>query len=176
MTKLIPIAALFSLSMTASAFAQVRPAALMPWAPPEADFSVAFATAPTVQTRPAERSKDIARRRYVDNERGEAFVVSSETYPPDILPHYPDAGVYDRMLQTFADDDGGERLVSTRPARLAGRPCLEGTFADKEDNGEIVRVLVVGDVIWKLTYAHVADLTDRAAADAFFASFKLISP
>ena len=172
MMKLIPVAALFALCLTGAALAQVRPAALMPWTPPEADFSVSFAATPHVQTRPAERSKDIGLRRYSDAQGGEAFVVSIDAYPPDILPHSADSGVYDHMLRAHAEDSETQ-LVSTRPARLSGRPCLEGTFADKDDNGEIVRILVVGDVIWKLTWAHVADISDRAAADAFFASFKL---
>ena len=142
------------------------------YVPPEGDFSVVFPATPNVQTRPAERSKDIGLRRYTVNGAANAFVVAIDAYPPDILPQSPNGGVYDHLLRTYAED-GDTRLISTRPARLAGLPCLEGTYADKNDNGEIVRVLVVGDVIWKLTYAYAADVTGRDAADAFFASFQI---
>ena len=176
MKPILLLAALLVLTSAASGVcaqaAAPQAAAQARYAPPEGDFSVVFPATPTVQTRPAERSKDIGLRRYTVDTAAEAFVVAIDVYPPDILPRSPNGGVYDHLLRTFAED-GDTQLISTRPARLAGLPCLEGTYADKNDNGEIVRVLVIGDVIWKLTYAHAADVTGRDAADAFFASFKL---
>ena len=78
-------------------------------------------------------------------------------------------------MRAHADEDSS-RLVSTRAARLAGRPCLEGTFTDAQDTVETVRVLMLGDRIFKLTYAHADGDDDPAAAAAFFGSFKLTGP
>ncbi len=164
------IAATFVL---AAASAQAQTPA--PYSPPEGNFTVDFPSPPNVQSREAVRSKDIGLRRYVDQERDRAFIVAVDLYPPDILPRSPNGGVYDHLLRLHAEDDM-LTLVSTRAARLSGLPCLEGTFTDKDENLEIVRVLVVGDAIWRVTYAHPADLTDPEPAKAFFASFKLTNP
>ncbi len=142
------------------------------FAPPEGDFSVAFPKPPTAQARPAKRMNDVAVRRYVDQEPARAFVVALELYPQGSLPPSPNGAVYDRLLRTHAEDSSSE-LVSTRAARLAGRPSLEGTFKDADGNVEIVRLLMLADCIYRLSYARAADLEDPGAADAFFASFKL---
>ncbi len=142
------------------------------YVPPEADFNVAFPTAPTVQVKPAKRSHDVGYRRYVDQEPTRAFVVTIDAYPDGTLPQLVDGGVYDHILRDRAGDDP-TRLVSTRPARLAGRPCLEGTFREANDIIEVVRVLVVGDTIYQLTYAHPDGAEQPEAAAAFFNSFHL---
>jgi hypothetical protein len=142
------------------------------YSPPEGDFAVAFAQPPTVQSKPAIRSKDIGIRRYVDQERARALVVSIEDYPDAILPASPDGGVYEHWLRMVAEDRGGQ-LIATRAARLAGRPCLEGQIMDPGGDIEIVRVLIIGDRIYQLTYA-LPEGADPAGADAaFFGSFRI---
>lgn len=166
--SLCALAAALALSAAPAALAQ--PAL---YSPPEADFSIAFGGPPQVQVKAAKRSKDIGFRRYVDQAPQRALIVAVDQYPDGGLPQLVDAGVYDRILRGHADDSG-QKLVSTRPARLSGRPCLEGTFADTEGAIEIVRVLIIKDRLWRLTYAHAeGDPAAPAAAAAFFGSFKL---
>lgn len=156
------------MASTLAGAGQVQPL----YAPPEGDFSVDFPDAPAVQTRPAHRSHDIGRRRYVAQEPARALIVAIDDYPDGVLPQSADAGVYDKMLRGRAEDDNAQ-LVSTRAARLSGRPCLEGTLVDMNGVVEEVRVLMVGDRIYQLTYAH-PDGADPAGADtAFFGSFKI---
>ena len=159
-------AALTALTMTATASAQAL------YSPPEADFAVAFPGPPKVEVTPAKRSHDITFRRYVDQEADRAFVVSIDEYPDNSLPQLVDAGVYDHLLRDRAGDDP-TRLVSTRPARLAGRPCLEGTFRRPNEVVEVVRVLMIGDKIYQLIYAHEEGADKPDAAASFFSSFKI---
>jgi hypothetical protein len=142
------------------------------YSPPEADFSVAFPAAPTVQAKPAKRSHDIGYRRYVAQEPGRAFVVAIDEYPDGQLPQLVDGGVYDHLLRDRAGDDP-TRLVSTRAARLSGRPCLEGTFHEPDGVVEVVRVLMIGNTIYELTFAHPEEADQPEAAAPFFSSFKL---
>ena len=159
-------AVLVALSATSMAGAQAL------YSPPEGDFAVAFTAAPAVQVKPAHRSRDIAFRRYVDQQPSRAFVVAIDEYPQGALPQYADAGVYDHLLRDRAEN-AESKLVSTRAARLAGRPCLEGTFKDDNDTVEVVRVLMIGERIYQLTYAH-ADGDDRPdVGAAFFGSFRI---
>jgi hypothetical protein len=163
------LALVMASALTATARAQTAP-----YTPPEGDFSVDFPAQPEVQIRPAHRSRDVAHRRYVTQEPARALVVAIDDYPDGVLPQAADAGVYDKMLRTRADDDNAQ-LVSTRPARLSGRPCLEGRIVDTNGVVEEIRVLMVGDRIYQLTFVH-PDGADPAGADAaFFSSFK-ISP
>ena len=142
------------------------------YSPPEGDFAVAFPEAPSVQSRPANRFKDVASRRYVDQEGGRALIVSIEDYPDGILPASADGGVYDHLLRSIAEDRGA-MLVSTRAARLAGRPTLEGTLDNPGGDTEIIRTLMIGDRVYQLTYA-LPEGADPAGADAaFFDSFKI---
>ena len=142
------------------------------YTPAEADFSVAFPSTPQAQSQPAKRMSDAAFRRYVAQTPDGAFLVGIDLYPDGVLPPSPNAAVYERLLQSHARD-GQIPLVSTRPARLAGRPCLEGTFQDGDGNVEVVRVLMLGDRIYRLTYAHAAARADSGEGAAFFASFRL---
>ena len=161
----IVIAAVAALAAGA-AFAQAL------YSPPEGDFTVDFPQAPSVQSRPANRSKDIAVRRYVDQERGRALIVSIQDYPDGILPASADAGVYDHLLRNIAEDRGA-MLVNTRAARLSGRPCLEGVLAQPGQDSEYVRVLMLGTRVYELTYA-LPEGADPAGGDqAFFNSFKI---
>ena len=137
---------------------------------------MAFAAAPDVKVQPAKRSKDVAFRRYVEQGPSRALVVAIDQYPDGALPQLADAGVYDRLLRGHAEDSGSE-LISTRAARMSGRPCLEGLFKDMEGSVEVVRVLIQGNRIWRLTYAHAdGDPSAQAGASAFFGSFKLTAP
>ncbi len=158
-------------SVLALLTASVAPAQAL-YAPPEADFSVAFAAAPSVQVKPAKRSHDIAYRRYVDQEPTHVFIVAIDEYPDGALPQLVDAGVYDHILRDRAGDDP-TRLVSTRAARLAGRPCLEGTFKNADDTVEVVRVLLVGEKVYQLTYVHPEGAEQPETAAAFFNSFRI---
>jgi hypothetical protein len=142
------------------------------YSPPEADFSIAFPATPTVQVKPAVRSHDIGRRRYVAQEPSRAFIVAIDEYPDGELPQLVDAGVYDHILRDRAGDDPTS-LVSTKPARLSGRPCLEGTFREPDGVVEVVRVLMIGDKVYQLTFAHPDGADQPDAASAFFGSFKL---
>lgn len=144
------------------------------FSPSEADFSVAFPEAPQVFARPANRSKDIAIRRYVSEGRGRALIVSIEDYPDGSLPMGADAGVYDRMLRSLADSNNGQ-LVSTRAARLAGKPCLEGRITDPSGDQEIVRILMIGQRVYEVTYALPEGADPQGADAAFFNSFRITS-
>ena len=158
----------------ALALAAIAPAAVAQalYSPPEADFSVAFPGPPRVQVEPAIKSHDIGRRRYMAQEPNGAYIVSIDEYPDGQLPQLVDAGVYDHILRDHAGDNP-TRLVSTKPARLAGRPCLEGTFHQPDGVVEVIRVLVIGDRIYELTFAHSEEADRPDAASAFFGSFKL---
>lgn len=146
-----------------------------PYAPSEGDFSVAFPNAPSVTSQPAHRSHDVAHRRYFAQEPSRAMEVAIDDYPQGELPQVPDAGVYDKILRTRAENENAQ-LVFTRAARLAGRPCLEGALLDMNGVAEEVRVLIVGDRMYQLTYIH-PDGIDPAGADAaFFGSFKITAP
>jgi hypothetical protein len=160
------LGAALALALAAPACAQAL------YAPPEGDFTVAFPAQPTVQVKPAKRSHDITFRRYVDQEASRAFVVAVDQYPDGSLPQLVDAGVYDHILRDRAGDDP-TRLVSTRPARLAGKPCLEGTFRQPDGDIEVVRVLMVGDTLYQLTFAHPEGVDATDAASAFFNSFRI---
>ena len=164
------LAALLLACAAASAHAQDAP-----FTPPEGDFSVAFPGPPSAHAAPAKRMSDVAYRRYVDQERDRAFIVDVAAYPEGDLPPSPDGAIYDRLMRSHADEDSS-KLVSTRAARLAGRPCLEGTFTDPQGNIEVMRVLMVGDRIFKLSYAYADGVEDPAAPAAFFGSFKLTAP
>ena len=142
------------------------------YSPPEGDFQVAFPVAPAVQSKPANRSKDVAARRYVVQELGRALIVAIDDYPQGDLPAAADSGVYERMLRIRADDEGG-RLLDTKAARLAGRPCLEGSIETKGGALEIVRILLVGDRVWELTYAVPEDVDPAGGDSAFFGSFRI---
>ena len=142
------------------------------YSPLEGDFSVAFPDMPQVQSRPANRSKDIAARRYVDQQPSRVMTVLIEDYPDGALPAAPNAGVYDHMMRARADDHD-EQLISTRAARLAGKPCLEGQFTDKTGDVEIVRVLMVGDRLYQLSYALPEGAEANGADAAFFNSFRI---
>jgi hypothetical protein len=142
------------------------------YSPPEGDFSVAFASAPSVQFQPAKKSRDIAFRRYVDQSGARALMVAVDEYPQGGLPQLVDAGVYDHLMRDHAENSGAQ-LISTKAARLSGKPCLEGTFKDSNDDVELVRVLIIGDRIWRLTYAYPAAVDQAGAPNAFFASFKI---
>ena len=154
-----------------AAFAAAPALAQALYSPPEGDFEVAFPGAPTVQSKPANRSKDVAARRYVVEEPGRAMIVAINDYPDGALPAAANGGVYDRMLQNRAESEDAQ-LISTKPARLSGRPCLEGSIQSKGAI-EIVRVLMDGDRVWQLTYA-LPEGADPAGADtAFFGSFRI---
>jgi hypothetical protein len=142
------------------------------YSPPEGDFSVAFDGAPSVQAQPAKKSRDVGFRRYVDQSGARALVVAIDQYPQGGLPQLVDAGVYDHLLRDHAESSGAQ-LVFTKPARLAGKPCLEGAFKDSNDEVELVRVLIIGDRIWRLTYAYPAAVDQAGAPNAFFSSFKI---
>jgi len=162
----VATALLASAALSAAAWAQAL------YSPPEGDFAIAFPQAPTVQSRPANRSKDVAMRRYVDQDHARAMVVSIEDYPDGILPASPNAGVYDHFLRSVADDRNAQ-LISTRAARLAGQPCLEGQIMDPSGDLEIIRVLMVGQRVYELTYV-VPEGADPAGGDAaFFSSFRI---
>ena len=142
------------------------------YSPPEGDFQIAFPDAPAVQVKPANRSKDTASRHYVDQQPSRAMVVAIDDYPDGSLPTAADGGVYDRMLSTRAENDGG-KLVSTRAARLSGHPCLEGTITNGADDLEIVRILMIGNRIYELTYALPGGADAAGGDTAFFNSFKI---
>ncbi len=142
------------------------------YSPPEADFQIAFPDAPQVSIRPANRSKDVASRRYVDQQQSRALFVSILDFPQGDLPPSADAGVYDRVLRNLADDRRG-RLIGTRAARLAGRPCLEGQIMDSDGAVEIVRVLMIGDRLYEVTYALPEGAEPQGADAAYFASFRI---
>jgi hypothetical protein len=158
-----------ALALAATAVAAVGQAL---YSPPEADFTVAFPGPPKVQVQPAIKSHDIGRRRYMAQEPSRYFVVAIDQYPDGQLPQLVDAGVYDHILRDHAGDNP-TRLVSTKPARLAGRPCLEGTFHQPDGVVEVIRVLMIGDTLYELTFAHPEDADQVEAASAFFSSFKL---
>lgn len=142
------------------------------YVPPEGDFSVAFPAAPSVTSQPAHRSHDVAHRRYVEQEPSRVMIVAIDDYPDGELPQSADAGIYDKILRDKAEDEKAQ-LVSTRAARLAGKPCLEGTLTDANGVVQEVRVLLIGDRMYQLTYVH-PDGVDPAGADAaFFASFRI---
>lgn len=164
------IPGLLALALAGAAGAQVL------YSPPEGDFSVAFAQAPHVASKPANRSKDIAVRRYVDQGPSRALVVSIEDFPDGDLPAAADGGVYDRMLRSYADNNDG-RLIATKPARLAGRPCLEGEILEHSaGTTDIVRILMIGDRIYQLTYAMPEEADPHGADAAFFNSFRILKP
>jgi hypothetical protein len=142
------------------------------YAPPEADFTVAFPSPPTAEVKPAKRSKDVAFRRYIAREPLGAFVVAIDEYPPNALPQLADGGVYDHLLRNRAED-GGRQLISTRAARLSGKPCLEGTFKTDDGTVEVVRVLIVGEKLYQITFVHADGDDQPAVANAFFGSFKI---
>ena len=160
-----PMAALAALAATAAG-AQAL------YSPPEGDFSIAFPDQPQVQSRPANRSKDVATRHYVDQLPSRALIVSIEDYPDGVLPIAADAGIYDHMLRDLAVDRNG-RLISTRAARLAGKPCLEGQIMDSVGDVEIVRVLLIGDRVYQVTYALPEGAETNGADAAFFNSFRI---
>ncbi len=158
--------------LAAAALATTPAVAQSLYSPPEGDFQVAFPDAPSVQMRPANRSKDIAARRYVVQEANRAMIVSIDDYPQGNLPPSANSAVYEHMLHNHADDEEG-RLLDTKAARLAGLPCLEGSIETKSGALEIVRILLIGDRVWELTYA-VPEGADPAGADgAFFGSFRI---
>ena len=134
-----------------------------------------FPMTPTVQTRPAHRSNDIAERRYVDEENGRTFMVTVDEYPQNVLPPEPNEAIYDRLLRSYAKTDPAS-LKSTRPTRLAGRPCLEGVYMDADGNVQLIRVLMLGDRIYQVTYVHADGVDAPGAGDAFFNSFKILAP
>lgn len=146
-----------------------------PYRAPEGDFTVVFPMTPMVQTRPAHRSNDVAERRYADEENGRTFMVTVDDYPQNVLPPEPDEGIYDRLLRSYAKGDPAS-LKSTRPTRLAGRPCLEGAYMDPDGNVQLIRVLMLGDRIYQVTYIHADGVDAPGAADAFFNSFKILAP
>jgi len=141
----------------------------------EGDFTVVFPMTPTVQNRPAHRSNDIAERRYVDEENGRTFMVTVDEYPQDVLPPEPNEAIYDRLLRSYAKTDPAS-LKSTRPTRLAGKPCLEGTYMDPDGNVQMIRVLMLGERIYQVTYIHADGVDAPGAGDAFFNSFKILAP
>ena len=157
------------LALASLAAAPARAQAL--YSPPEGDFEIAFPAAPQVQSRPANRSKDIAARRYVVQAQDRALVVAIDDYPDGDLPRSANGGVYERMLRNRAENEDAQ-LVSTRPARLAGQPCLEGAIASKGAT-EIVRILLTGNRVWELTYAVPEGADPAGAGAAFFASFRI---
>ena len=166
MSKLAAVIAILAALAAADARAQAL------YSPPEGDFTVAFPQTPSVQSKPANRSKDIAVRRYVDQERGRALIVSIEDYPDGMLPMSADAGVYDHLLRSIAEDRGA-MLVNTRAARLSGRPCLEGVLTQPGADSEFVRVLMVGTRVYELTYALPEGADPVGGDQAFFSSFKI---
>ena len=168
MSRLLAFAALI-LAWTSSADAQET------FRAQEGDFTAHFPMAPTVQTRPARRSQDVAQRRYVDDENGRVYSISVDEYPEGALPPSPNESTYDRLLRSYAKDDP-QSLKSTRPARLSGRPCLEGVFVDMDGDERVSRVLILGDRLYQVTYIHADGVDAPGAADAFFNSFKLTTP
>jgi hypothetical protein len=171
----MPIARLLIPALAALALAGAAAAQAL-YSPPEGDFAVAFAQAPHVAAKPANRSKDIAVRRYVDQGQSRALIVSIEDFPDGDLPAAADGGVYDRMLRNYADNNDGQ-LVSTKPARLAGRPCLEGQIVEHAaGTTDIIRVLLIGDRLYQLTYAMPEGADPRGADAAFFNSFRILKP
>ena len=146
-----------------------------PYRAPEGDFIVMFPMTPTVQSRPAHRSNDIAERRYADEENGRTFMVTVDEYPQNVLPPEPNEAIYDRLLRSYAKADPAS-LKSTRPTRLAGRPCLEGAYMDADGNVQLIRVLMLGDRIYQVTYVHADGVDAPGAGDAFFNSFKILAP
>jgi hypothetical protein len=157
------------LALAAIAAAPARAQSL--YSPAEGDFEIAFPSQPTIQSKPANRSKDIAARRYVVEEPSREMIVAIDDYPQGDLPAAANGGVYDKFLRIRADNEDAQ-LVSTRPARLSGRPCLEGSIQAK-GAVEIVRILMDGDRVWELTYA-LPEGADPAGADAaFFSSFRI---
>jgi hypothetical protein len=142
---------------------------------PEGDFAVAFPMAPTVQSKPARRSKDVAQRRYVDDENGRVFSVGIDEYPDGVLPPSPTESTYDRVLNMLAGDDP-QSLKSTRPARLSGKPCLKGHFEDMDGDVRIVRVLIIGDRVYQVSYIHAENVDPPGESDAFFNSFRITTP
>ena len=157
------------LATAALAAAPVRAQSL--YSPPEGDFQIAFPDAPQVQSRPANRSKDIAARRYVVEQPGRALIVAIDDYPQGNLPASANSTVYERLLQTHADNEDG-RLLDTKAARLSGLPCLEGSIETK-GAVEIIRVLLIGDRVWELTYAMPEGVDPQGRDNAFFNSFKI---
>jgi len=163
------IIAAVGLAIAASAAAQD------PFRPPEGDFAAMFPMAPAIQTRPARRSNDVDHRRYVDEESGRTFMVTVDQYPQGVLPTEPNEAVYDKLLRVYAQDDP-TALKSTRPARLSGRPCLEGAYVDMDGNIQIMRVLMLGDRVYQVAYIHAPGVDAPGAEDVFFSSFKILQP
>ena len=160
-----------TLVLAALAFAATAGAQAL-YSPPEGDFQIAFPDPPTVQVKPAKRSHDTASRHYVDQQPGRAMVVAIDDYPDGSLPTTADGGVYDHMLSSRAENDQG-KLLSTRAARLSGHPCLEGAIANGAGDLEIVRILMIGNRIYELTYGLPGGADPAGADTAFFNSFRI---
>jgi hypothetical protein len=163
------ILAVLILAWTSGASAQQA------YRPQEGDFVVDFPMPPAVQTRPARRSKDIAQRRYVDEENGRIFSIAVDEYPDGILPPSPTESTYDRVLRLLAGEDP-QTLKATKPSRLSGRPCLEGRFEDGDGDVRTVRVLILGDRVYQVSYIHADGVDPPGGGEAFFNSFKLTGP
>ncbi len=166
---------LLALLVAALAAVSAAPAAAQGlYVPPEADFGVAFPGPPSVQARPAKRFADVGVRRYAAEAPDDAMIVLVQDYPDGQLPASANGAVYDRMLRSRAED-GGPPLVTTRPARLAGQPCLEGVFQDREGGVELVRVLMTGQRVYQVSFIYAGDpARPPPAAAAFFGSFRLM--
>ncbi len=102
-------------------------------------------------------------------------MVTVDEYPQNVLPPEPNEAVYNRLLESYAKADPAS-LKSTRPTRLAGRPCLEGAYMDGDGNVQLIRVLMLGDRIYQVTYIHADGVDSPGAGDAFFNSFKILAP
>ena len=142
------------------------------FSPVEGDFSVCFPSAPTAESQAATSVDDSGFRRYVSVEGKRTYTIVVDQYPKNIRVPAPTAATYQRLLWSRAHE-GASKMVSSRPALLAKLPSWEGTYVLPDGRAEVVRVLVLGDRIYQVSFIHDGQGNSDSAAARLFESFQI---
>ena len=139
---------------------------------PEHDFSVDFPADPVIEGRRAANDDDSSYAIYDLQDHGVAFTVRVDRFPTSLPAPKPDTSTYQLMLRSHARESSS-RLVSATPARLGGRPAMQGVFARQNGDQQQMRVVLVGRRVYQVSFTGPDEAASAATGAAFLDSFHL---
>ena len=142
------------------------------YASPSGDFSIAFPAVPQTAGHVPANGDDPGFRTYVVQSDGGSYQVRVDEYPKNIPVPSPNPKTYEFMMRSYAVENSG-RLASVVPIQVAGRAGVEGVITFPSGVTERRRAVMVGHLIYQISYTHTEGVGSSGDGSAFFESFNL---
>jgi hypothetical protein len=169
--RMLPIAMAFAAAAAMSNWPERTEAwAQSTYTSPSGDFSVAFPAVPQAAAHLPANGDDPGFRTYVAQSNGGSYQVRVDEYPKSIPPPPPSQKAYELMLRAYAVEGSGH-LASVAPVQLGGRAGAEGVITYPSGDTERRRVVMVGRLIYQVSYTHAEAVGTSGDGSAFLESF-----